>query len=325
MKKSRIFSGILSLSVTASLILSGCSSNKTEVSETMAEGQTVPQLSVSEASLASEPKYEARKDIETILFIGLDKFEAEEYEFGYLNDQQCDFLMLFILDEKDQVCDVLHLNRDTMTEIRRLGVGGKDAGKFTGQLALAHTYGSGGSDSCYNTTRAVSKFLKGVRIDHYVAMTMAGVGKVNDLVGGVEVTIPVDMTAVDPEFQEGKTVLLQGDQALTFVRARGSLEDSSNITRMERQRLYLSALYEKLLFSSHEDSGFVKHSLLEMTSYMQSDMTINQLDAMADVMENCTLNPFTTIDGEAVVGEEFMEFYADEDSLNDVLISLFTE
>ena len=287
MKKSRIFSGILSLAVVASVILSGCSS-KTEVSETMAEGQTVPQLSVSEASLASEPKYEARKGIETILFIGLDKFEAEEYEFGYLNDQQCDFLMLFILDEEDQVCDVLHLNRDTMTEIRRLGVGGKDAGKFTGQLALAHTYGSGGSDSCYNTTRAVSKLLKGVKIDHYVAMTMAGVGKVNDLVGGVEVTIPVDMTSVDPAFQEGATVLLQGDQALSFVRARRTVDDGTNLSRMERQRLYLSALYEKLLFSSHEDSGFVKHSLLEMTSYMQSDMTINQLDAMADVMENCS-------------------------------------
>ena len=325
MKENRFLSGILSLTLCASLILSGCSSSEADVSETMAEGQSVPQLSVSETTLVSEPKYEARKDIETILFIGLDKFESEEYEFGYLNDQQCDFLMLFILDEKDQVCDVLHLNRDTMTEIRRLGVGGKNAGKFTGQLALAHTYGSGGSDSCLNTTRAVSKFLKGVKVDHYVAMPMAGVGKLNDLVGGVEVTIPVDMTAVDPAFQEGATVLLQGDQALSFVRARGSLEDSSNISRMERQRLYLGALYEKLLFSSHEDSGFVKHSLLEMTTYMQSDMSINQLSAMADVMENCTLNPFTTIDGEAIVGEDFMEFYADEDSLTDVLISLFTE
>lgn len=311
--------------MTASLVLSGCGNSKTQVSETKAEGQSVPQLSVSETTLASEPKYEARKGIQTILFMGLDKFEADEYEFGYLNDQQCDFLMLFILDEENQVCDVLHLNRDTMTEIRRLGVGGKEAGKFVGQLALAHTYGSGGSDSCLNACRAVTDFLKGVWVDHYVAMPMSGVGKLNDLVGGVEVKIPVDMTVVDASFKEGETVLLKGDQALKFVRARGGLEDSSNVSRMERQRLYLSALYEKLLFSSHEDSGFINNSLLEMTSYIKSDMTINQLDAMADIMENCTLNPFTTIDGEAVKGEEFMEFYADEDSLNEVLITLFTE
>ena len=34
---------------------------------------------------------------------------------------------------------ILQLNRDTMTEITRLGVFGDEAGTFTGQLALAHT------------------------------------------------------------------------------------------------------------------------------------------------------------------------------------------
>lgn len=284
-----------------------------------------PQLSASEAALASEPKYTAREGIQTILFIGLDKFDAPEQEIGYLNNQQADFLMLFVLDEEDKVCDVIHLNRDTMTEIRRLGIGGGVASRFTGQLALSHTYGSGGSDSCINTTKAVSTLLKGVKIDHYVAMTMAGVSKLNDLVGGVEVEIPVDMTNVDPSFIEGEKVLLQGEQALLFIRSRGSLEDSSNLSRMERQRAFLSEFYQKLLFSSHEDHDFIHRSLLEMTSYIQSDMSINQLSALAEVMEDCTMNPFVTIDGQAVVGEEFMEFYIDEDSLDQVLISLFTE
>ena len=284
-----------------------------------------PQLSSSEETLAAQPKFVAREGIETILFMGLDKFEAPETEIGYLNDQQCDFLMLFVLDEANQVCDVLHLNRDTMTEIRRLGIGGGVASRFTGQLALSHTYGSGGSDSCINTTKAVSHLLKDVKIDHYVAMTMSGVGKLNDLVGGVQVEIPVDMTQIDPSFVKGEKVLLKGDQALLFVRSRKDVDDQSNLSRMERQRIYMTELYKKLLFSSHEDHNFVHRSLLDMTSYIKSDMTINQLDAMAEVMETCTLNPFITIDGKAVKGEEFMEFYVDEDSLNDVVTSLFAE
>ncbi len=285
----------------------------------------MPQPSVSETTLETEPKYVFRDDLQTILFMGLDKFEAPVEKMGYLNDQQCDFLLLMILDEKSQTVDVLHLNRDTMTEIRRLGVGGGNAGKFTGQLALSHTYGSGGSDSCLNVTRSVSKLLKGVRVDHYVAMTMAGVAKLNDLAGGVDVEIPVDMTMVDPAFEKGATVHLEGEQALLFVRSRGLLEDSTNLSRMERQREYLTGLYGKLLNAKNSDNNFTTRSLVEMSSYFQSDLTVNQLSSLADKMAECELKPFTTIEGEAVKGEEFMEFYVDEESLDSVVRTLFCE
>ena len=48
----------------------------------------------------------------------------------------------------------IQLNRDTMTEIQILGVNGEPAVTMTGQLALAHTYGSGEEDSCENTVLA---------------------------------------------------------------------------------------------------------------------------------------------------------------------------
>ena len=47
---------------------------------------------------------------------------------------------------------------------------------MTGQLALAHTYGSGEEDSCENTVLAVENLLYGVGIDHYVSLTMDGGG-----------------------------------------------------------------------------------------------------------------------------------------------------
>ena len=146
------------------------------------------------------------------------------------------------------------LNRDTMTKIQILGVRGDVAGTFTGQLALAHTYGSGERDSCLNTTEAVSNLLYGVGIDHYISITMDGVAILNDLVGGVEVEVMDDFSSIDSTLVQGETVTLMGNHALTYVRTRGGLEDSSNLHRMERQRQYLIALQKKLTEKANSDA-----------------------------------------------------------------------
>lgn len=309
--------------LTCCLLLCGCGQQVSSPQETTQPQETVPQMS---GTLPTEKVYKQREGIETILIMGLDKFESHtEEQTGYLNDQQADFLMLFILDQEAQKIDVLHLNRDTMTEIRRLGIGGGAAGKFTGQLCLSHTFGSGGSDSCLNTVKAVSTFLKGVKIDHYLAMTMDAVEILNDLVGGVTVTIPLDMTVEDPAFVEGAEVTMNGEQALKYVRARMSVGDGTNLSRMERQRQYLTALFQKVLQKMDEDDHFLNQSLLKLSSYFQSDYSVNQLDQLGDRIKTCEISPFVSIEGTQVVGEEFMEFYADEDSLNQVLIDLFCE
>ena len=82
--------------------------------------------------------YARREDLETVLLLGVDKFEGETPE-GYINNQQADFLLLLVMDKQHETCTPIQLNRDTMTQIQILGVTGEPAGTFTGQLALAHT------------------------------------------------------------------------------------------------------------------------------------------------------------------------------------------
>ena len=106
-----------------------------------------------------------------------------------------------------------------MTQIQILGVTEEPAGSFTGQLALAHTYGSGEEDSCENTVLAVSNLLYGMEIDHYVSLTMDGVALLNDLVGGVPVEVLDDFSGIDDSLVQGETVTLRGRQALTYVRS----------------------------------------------------------------------------------------------------------
>ena len=268
--------------------------------------------------------YAKREDLETVLLLGVDKFAGETPE-GYINNQQADFLLLLVMDKQHETCIPIQLNRDTMTEIQILGVTGEPAGTFTGQLALAHTYGSGEEDSCENTVLAVSNLLYGMEIDHYVSLTMDGVALLNDLVGGVTVEVLDDFSGIDDSLVQGETVTLQGQQALTYVRSRGGMEDSSNLHRMERQRQYLAALQQQLKQASQQEDGFTLDALLQLNEYMVSDCTVNQLSDLGDSLATYQVSDILTTPGDAQEGEEFMEFTVDEDALQQLVMDVFYE
>lgn len=268
--------------------------------------------------------YARREDLETVLLLGVDKFEGEPPE-GYVNNQQADFLLLLVMDKQHETCTPIQLNRDTMTQIQILGVTGEPAGTFTGQLALAHTYGSGEEDSCENTVLAVENLLYGVGIDHYVSLTMDGVALLNDLVGGVTVEVLDDFSGIDDSLMQGETVTLKGQQALTYVRSRGGMEDSSNLRRMERQRQYLSTLQQQLKAAVQQEDGFTLDALLQLNEYMVSDCTVNQLSDLGDSLAAYQVSDILTTPGDAQEGEEFMEFTVDEAALQQLVMDVFYE
>ncbi len=279
---------------------------------------------ITQATSAS-PETEAsrqRQDLETILVMGLDKYERPEKLEGYVNNTQSDFMLLVVVDKENRSIRSLHINRDTMTTITRLGVFGGAAGKYTAQIALAHAYGSGGSDSALNAVKAVSNFLGGVKIDHYMTFTMDSVGIVNDMVGGVTVLVEDDFSEFDPTLVQGQEITLRGDQALHFVRGRTNVADGTNLNRMARQRQYMTKLFVQLLTQSAQDEAFLEKLVKKLSDSFDTDMSVYQLDSLFQVVSGCTMEPILTIDGEIVRGA-FMEFYADPDSVQNAVQQLF--
>ena len=266
--------------------------------------------------------YELRENVETVLLIGLDKFEDYSSETSYRNNRQSDFLLLCIIDHDRKTVSAIHLNRDSMADVPVLSINGEVIGTNYEQLALAYTYGSGGPDSCRNTRNAVSGFLYDLPIDHYVSVTMDAVAILNDSVDGVEVVIPEDMTSVDPAMVKGATVKLTGEQALKFVRARMSLEDSTNLSRMKRQRTYLQALFDKVLNKYRNDAGYVTSTYLELAEYLASDYSLPQISTTAKTISEYKTGKIEETPGEAVRGEKFTEFYVDDSALQKLLIDL---
>lgn len=268
--------------------------------------------------------YAPKQNQETMLLIGMDKMDPLEASESYNNNAQSDFLLLAIFDNTKETTTLLHINRDTMAQIPVLGVTGQPAGSITGQLALAHTYGSGLQDSCVNTVNAVSDFLYGIKIDHYVAMTMGAVPYINDLVGGVPVTVLDDFSGIDDSLIEGETITLKGEQALHYVRIRGGLEDSSNLNRMKRQQQYLESMAEQI-GKLDEDFSVSPQQISTISKYIISDCSIDTLSRMAEQFVDYPLQEMQDIQGEAIVGEEYVEFYVDESALQEQILDLFYE
>lgn len=267
-------------------------------------------------------QYFPRQDITVFLIMGIDKEGRVESSGSYNNDGAADVVALAVFDEKDETYTLLCLNRDTMLTMPVLGIGGKPAGTTVAQLALSHTYGSGLQDSCLNTKKAVSDFLYGLHIDYYVSVNMDAIAILNDAVGGVTVNVTDDFSDIDPTITKGK-VTLNAEQALNFVRTRQGLGDQMNVSRMERHKEYLNGFFTALGTKIDQSDTFVLSTYRNVSDYMVSDCTPDTLAALTTRYYNYTLKEIVSPEGENRKGEEYMEFYADEKSLDKLILRLF--
>jgi len=268
-----------------------------------------------------EDKWYSKNDsISSVLVMGIDSIQSSDESRLY--SSQADFLALLIIDDENESFKILHINRDTMADIAQLDEYGREYGSFKAQLALAHTYGGEDRIRCRNTVDAVENLLYGVGIEHFLSLTMDTVPILNDSIGGVEVELAEDFTALGDSALKGSTVTLKGDQALTFVRWRGNEGTESNLNRMERQRQYIGALFEKYAENDPDDT---LGTLMKVSKYLVSDCTVNQLASIIERLQDYTYEGTVTLKGEAVLGEEYIEYYIDETAAQETVLELFYE
>lgn len=273
-------------------------------------------------------EYKYKDNIETFLVLGLDRYEGADSAESHESGVQADFLMLFVFDNDTKQSAAININRDSMTKVNKLSVGGTTVvDSYTKQIALAYNYVNDDNDKirCRNTKDSVEYLLDGVKIDHYLSLTMDAVAASCDLVGGVEVTVTDDFTGIDDDLVKGETVTLVGEQALRYVRTRYGLEDSTNSTRMERQKQYINAWHAKVQSHMETDDTFIVKLVDTMDEYVVYDSSDQKMQKIAEKFDDYEFLGIREIDGESKLGEEFVEFYPNEDSLREIVIDLFYE
>ena len=93
--------------------------------------------------------------------------------------------------------------------------------------------------------QTTSKVLN-VPIKYYISMNMGGMRKIVDGVGGVTVTPPLTFTYDGYTFTKGKTVHLNGSQALAYSRMRYD-DPKGDYGRQLRQREVIMSVLEHAL------------------------------------------------------------------------------
>lgn len=281
-------------------------------------------------------KKKIRPYIHTVLITGTDNFAEEDaaeeakktisFDAPY-NDTQADFIAFMVFDLKARTVTPIQLNRDTMCDVPYLSINGKVMGTNFQQLALSHNQGSGKEDSCRNVIRAVQKLLFGAPVDHYMSLSMDAVPVINDLIGGVTVTMDDDYISDDSNtvLRKGDTITLNGSDALNFVRMRRHDRVDVNEARMGRHRLYLDAFAIQARTASEEDPNLITDSFDKVAPYMVSDLDLGSYSDFLNRLSMFELKPVQQIQGVYHMGEQWAEFYPDEDCLWEIVKNLMTK
>ena len=265
--------------------------------------------------------YFPRQDVTIMMVLGIDQFGPVESSHYYRNNGSADSIMLLVFDETARDCTVLYLNRDTMLNMDVLGVRGEYAGTTFGQLALAHTYGTGLEDSCQNVKNTLMNYIHGLTIDYYVAMNMDAIPILNDAVGGVTVTVEDDFSKVNPSITMGE-VTLQGDQVIDYVRTRKDVGDQKNVTRMERQKEYVDGFLKKLVEIERGDLDFAVRLYDQVAPYIVTDCSVTTLSNILDRYAQFDLKEVVTPEGENRIEDGHYAFYVDEEKLDELIVRL---
>lgn len=268
--------------------------------------------------------YVKKGNLETYLIAGIDAPGKVEKVTEYDGTGQCDVLAVIVRDRSTDQCKLLSIDRNTITAVKSLDNDGTYLDTTDIQISLAHAMGFDQQVRAENTVDAVSHLLGDQTIDGYAMVNMGAIQVVNDMVGGVTVTIEDDFSDVDPSMKKGETVTLMGEQAEKYVRSRKEISDGSNQNRMSRQSTYEEAFKPAFRNKCAENSKFLLEVYHAMEDYMTTNISAKKFCRLAILMSDENQDEKVAISGTYGLDEdEWQTFTPDEDSLQEAILELF--
>ncbi|MET8857764.1 MULTISPECIES: LCP family protein [unclassified Streptomyces] len=181
---------------------------------------------------------------QNILLIGSDsRSGAGNKKYGRdSGTERSDTTILLHLSANRHSATAMSLPRDLMVDVpscRR-----PDGTRTDPMFAMFNYAFEVGGSAC--TIRTVEK-LTNIRVDHHMVVDFHGFKDMVDAVDGVQVCLrkPIHDKAAKLNLPAGR-VVLNGEQALGYVRARKSIGNGSDTDRMDRQQKFLGALISKV-------------------------------------------------------------------------------
>jgi LCP family protein required for cell wall assembly len=219
-------------------------------------------------------------DAMNVLLIGSDSRDGANGQYGDRNSgARSDTAMLLHVAGDRKNATVASIPRDTMVQMPSCAQ--SDGTVSKPQLAMFNAaYSIGGAACTVKTVESIS----GLTVDHVLVVDFTGFKNLVDAMGGVPVTL--DTAVDDPDSHldlPAGTTVVNGEQALAFVRARHNLGDGSDIGRMSRQQQFLNAALDALNTSGTLDDPKKLYQVLDAaTKALTTDPGLGSLNKLAD-------------------------------------------
>jgi LCP family protein required for cell wall assembly len=194
-----------------------------EITEDFAEAETAKQYPV------------------TIALVGSDTRSGQGSGFGKAGGARSDTTILVRFNAERTHAVVMSIPRDLRVEIPACEKA--DGSKLRPQTTKFNAaYAFAGANCMIDTL----KHNFGIEVNHIAIVSFLGFQDIIDIIGGVEICLAKDAYDKDAKLDlEAGRQTLMGEDALAFVRARKGLGDGSDISRTERQRMFLSSALQK--------------------------------------------------------------------------------
>jgi LCP family protein required for cell wall assembly len=242
---------IAGTAATAYVVIDRLDGNITTVDLTNALGQNRP----TQARVA--------QDAVNILLMGSDTREGQGEGYGEFGGPgRSDTTILLHINAERTSAIAVSLPRDLWAEIPDCeGESGESVGGYSTKFNAA--FAIGGPACTIKTVESITD----VFIDHYIVVDFNGFKDVVDALGGVPVCMEeaVDDPKSGLQLPAGESIV-QGEQALAFVRARKTLGDGSDTQRIARQQEFLSSMVRTATSSSLLSNPTKLFSFLDATT-----------------------------------------------------------
>lgn len=233
-----------------------------------------------------------------------------------------DSIMLGSFDPSSGALDVFSIPRDTYIE--------RKGHKTSANNKINSAYGRGGADSVVESVMA----LTGVDVHYYVKVDYKAVKAIVDAIGGIKVTVPMDMNYDDPaddlhiHFEEGQ-VVSKGEDIIKLLRYRknnkGGGYKEGDLGRVKMQQEIVRLGVEKVL------NGNVVTNFLKLQGpikeYVKTNMSPKQMmfyitKAQKIKKENITMQ---TIPGKADMISKLSFYVVNDEKLKELLAPIAEE
>ena len=231
-----------------------------------------------DGSLYQAPTAEELQGPLNILLIGSDTRANQEANYGSSTANLADVIMLLHVNEARDNAVVMSFPRDLLIPIPDCIPEDNRPSRYGDQMQINQTLDLAGPSCVLDAVQQLS----GISIPHLGLIDFKGVIGMSEAIGGVEVCVANPIN--DPYSQltlDAGTHLLEGEQALAFLRTRYGVGDGSDLSRISNQQVFLTSLVRKVMDEDILTSPIRLYSLASAAAQnMRLSQSLTKLDTM---------------------------------------------